>query len=515
MQLRPHRAHLIALALLAALTGWTWIVLSTDLLTPWDASSLSTGPTAESPAGQILAAVAIIASPVVVYTLIAGLAVWAWRRRLQRLAWAILASIPLTWGLTQLVKHVIARPRPPEVLPLITAGGWAYPSSHMSAITVAAIMGVAAIVVTRRRRAFLLAASALLMVVGAIVALNRWLLRAHWPTDLVGGMLLGATVAVTCLATAGVTVVRLSTPFGKAVRRERRAVVVYNPTKIPDIATFRSQVEGECAEHHWEAPIWIETDPDDAGASASRRARRRRPDLVLVAGGDGTVRTLCAEMAETGIPVAIVPAGTGNLLARNLNIPLDFAAALEVAFAGSQRPIDIIEVRADDGDEDYSLVMAGMGFDARIMSETNADLKKVVGPAAYVMAALQTLNTPPFDITLTLDGDTPVKRTPALALVANVGALQGQVTIAPDAQPDDGVLDLLVASPSSVLEWGAITTRILTHSEDHPGLERAQSKHIVIEASEPVAYQIDGDALGECRRIEATVLPQAVVLMVP
>lgn len=515
MQLRPRRAHIVALALACAFAAWTWLVLRTRTLRGMDAAVLSPGPTADSTSGQILAAIAIVAAPVVVYTLLLALSAWAWQRRLQRLAWAVLASIPLTWGLTHLLKDAIARPRPPAALPLITAGGWAYPSSHVAAATVAVIMATAAMVVIRRPRWPLVTGIVVLVACWTLVAANRWVLRAHWPSDLIGGMLLGATVAVTCLASAGVNVVRFATPSPARTRRGRRPVIVYNPTKIPDMATFRSLVEGECAEHRWDAPIWIETDPDDAGASAARRARRRSPDLVLVAGGDGTVRTLCAEMAQTGIPVAIVPAGTGNLLARNLSIPLDFAEALTVAFEGSPLHTDIVEVRADDADEDYSLVMAGMGFDARIMSETNADLKKMVGPAAYVMAALQTLNTPPFEVTISLDAGPPITRTTALALVANVGAVPGQITIVPDARPDDGILDVLVASPSNVLEWGAITTRILAGSNDHPGIERGQGRHIVIEASEPVAYQIDGDALGKCRRFEATVLPAAVVLMVP
>ncbi|MBK8463682.1 MAG: phosphatase PAP2 family protein [Nigerium sp.] len=514
MQLRPRRAHVTAIALACLFIAWTWLTLNTRTFHALDASVLPPGPTAESAAGQILAAIAVATAPVVVYTLLVVLSLWAWRRRLQRLASAVIAGIVLTWGLTHLVKAAVARPRPPASLPLITAQGWAYPSSHVAAATVAVIMAIAAMVLTRRARGSLIVTVTLLVGAWTVVLANRWLLRAHWPTDLVGGMVLGATVAVACMATAGVTALRFAPPGG-ATRRGKRPVVVYNPTKVSDMATFRSLVEGECAERGWEAAIWIETDPDDGGASAARRARRRRPDLVLVAGGDGTVRTLCAEMTETGIPVAIVPAGTGNLLARNLSIPLDFAEALTVAFEGSHRPIDIVEVRADDADEDYSLVMAGMGFDARIMNETNADLKKMVGPAAYVMAALQTLNTPPFEVTISLDGGEPITRTPALALVANVGAVPGQITIIPDALPDDGVLDVLVASPANALDWGAITTRILAGSDDHPGIERGQGRHVVIEASEPVAYQIDGDALGECRRFEATVLPAAVVLMVP
>jgi diacylglycerol kinase (ATP) len=114
------------------------------------------------------------------------------------------------------------------------------------------------------------------------------------------------------------------------------------------MVTFRRQIEGECEQRGWEPPLWLESDAEDAGAAASRRARRAEVDLALVAGGDGTVRTACAELAGSGIRVGILPAGTGNLLARNLGVPLDMAEALDVAFDGRPRPIDLIEVRADD-----------------------------------------------------------------------------------------------------------------------------------------------------------------------
>ena len=507
-------AHLATVVLAAAFGLWTWLTLSVGAFERVDALSRVPGVTGASARGQILAAIAILTTPTVLYAVLAGLTLWAARRRLHNLAWAMVLSIPLGWGSSQLVKVIVQRPRPDTALPLITAEGYAYPSSHMTAATIVAVLVIAAMVVTRRRRTMVVAATAALVVAWWLIFADRWWLRAHWFTDLIGGGLLGGFVAALALAMAGVRVIKFGSPRW-VTDGTRRAAVVYNPTKVPDLPVFRRQVEGESAERGWEPPLWLETDADDAGARVARVARKRKVDLVLVAGGDGTVRTVSAEFAETGIPLGIVPVGTGNLLARNLGVPLDLADALDAAFDGRPRGIDIVRLRADDAHDDVSLVMAGMGIDARIMSDTNADLKKVVGPAAYAVTALTSLNSPPFRAVITLDGGSPVERTPALALIANVGSVQGQIALAPDALPDDGLLDLVLASPERPGDWGAMATRVLTRTGDHPGIERAQARRLVIETDEPVAYQVDGDTIGECRRLEVSVRQNAVLVMVP
>lgn len=500
--------------LAAAFALWTWLALSTGVFARPDAAANTPGVDPASPAGQVLAAIAVVTTPVVSYCGLAVLTLWAARRHLHNLAWAIGLSIPLAWGGSQLAKVLVHRPGPPTAAALITAEGWSYPSGHLTAVTVLVIMIVASMVVTRRRRSTVVFVASVLLLLWWVVLTDRWLLRAHWFSDLIAGGFFGGFVAALALALAGVSVVR----FG-AVRRvregTRRAAVVYNPTKVPDFLVLRRQVEGECAERGWEPPLWLETDIDDAGRRVARVARKRRVDLVLVGGGDGTVRTVSSVLAETGIPIGILPVGTGNLLARNLGVPLDLADALDVAFDGRAQPVDIVRLRADGEDEDFSLVMAGMGIDARIMSETNSDLKKVVGPAAYAAAALTNLNSPPFRALVTLDGGAPVERTPALVLAANVGSVQGQIWLAPDALPDDGLVDVLLASPERPTDWGAIAGRVLTRLTDHPGVERAQVRTMVIETDEPVAYQVDGDTIGTCRRLEFSVLPRAVLVMVP
>ncbi len=503
-------AALIAGSLFAV---WTWLTLSTTALAGLDAWSLRPGVAAASPAGQVLAALAVISSPWVVYAVVAGFAYWAFRRRLSRLAWAMLASIVLAVAAVQLLKNLFARPRPPFVEHLITSPGFSYPSGHMTAATVAVVLIGSAQVVTRRRALYTRLTMVLLAVLWWIILADRFLLRAHYLTDLFGAGFLGVFVTSLALAVFRVHVNRL-TPAGNG-GVIRHVAVVFNPTKIPDLVMFRRQIQGECEQRGWQPPLWLETDAQDSGAAATRRARTADVDLALVAGGDGTVRTACAELAGSGIPVGVLPAGTGNLLARNLGVPLDMAEALDVAFDGRPRAIDLIEVRADDREPDHCLVMAGMGADALIMAETNDDLKKVVGSAAYVMAALQAVNRPPFELRVEVGDNEPVERRVGLAMVANVGAIQGQIRVAPDAEPDDGRLDVVIASLEGPLDWGPITTRILARAQDAEGVERAQAASVVFHTPAPVPYQIDGDAMGACTRLEARSLARVLEIMVP
>ena len=179
----------------------------------------------------------------------------------------------------------------------------------------------------------------------------------------------------------------------------------------------------------------------------TRQAVAEQVDLVIGAGGDGTIRYVADGLAHSGIPLGLVPAGTGNLLARNLNLPLEEVEAVEVALSGD-RQVDLVKITVDDRPPEHFAVMAGIGIDAMIMDETDEDLKDKVGSAAYFVALPQGLGRLPVRLKVQLDNNRPVRRYAMLCVIGNVGTLRGNLILIPGASPDDGLLDLYIASPA-------------------------------------------------------------------
>ena len=239
-------------------------------------------------------------------------------------------------------------------------------------------------------------------------------------------------------------------------------------------------------------------------------------DRVIAAGGDGTVRIVADGLAGTGILMGLVPAGTGNLLARNLGIPLKEAQAIEVALGEHTRTIDLIKITVDDRESEHFAVMAGMGVDAMIMDETNPDLKAKIGSAAYFIAAGKALGRLPMDLRIKIDDHRTHHRRTMIALVGNVSQLTGNITLLPGAAPDDGLLDVYVASPHRFTHWLRVLVRLITrrgHKDDQ--VDQWRGKRVEVRLRQPDSYQLDGDVVGECRTLIAEIQPGALTVCVP
>ena len=515
----------IVIGLLVAFVVWTWLSFSWPPLAELDQRSLAPSLDSTSPTAEILSAWALLTWPGVVYLALAGLALWAYRHRFRQLAIALILIIPLGWGASTLLKISLQRERPEQGLDLLTSTGYAYPSGHTVAIVATTIAVGATFAVTRqnalRRLLWGLIGGALVIA----VALDRWLSGSHYVSDIVGGALLGALVASLSLLLAGVKVPvphELVTDLVRAKAEvvppapQKRCAVIVNPAKVTDWTTFRRHVEYQVKTRGWQRPLWLETTEEDPGRAMARQAVEEGVDLVLGAGGDGTIRVVCSALAGTGIPFGLIPAGTGNLLARNLGIPLDEAAALDVAFNGLNKPIDLVKVTFDDQASDHFAVMAGIGLDAMIIQGTHPELKKAVGSAAYFLSAAQHAKHPALNTTIEMDDGPPMKRRAHVIVIGNVGYLQANIQLIPDAKADDGLLDVVIASPRGLRDWVRLTTQVLIrrHRPDDQ-LDRLTGRRVKITVDHPDHYQMDGDTVGECTSLVAEVQPGALLLRVP
>jgi YegS/Rv2252/BmrU family lipid kinase len=290
-----------------------------------------------------------------------------------------------------------------------------------------------------------------------------------------------------------------------------RAAVVHNPIRVTDLPALKRRVEPAMARAGWEPPLWLETTPEEPGAGLARRAVEDGCDVVFVAGGDGTVMAVATALAGTGVPLAILPTGTGNLLARNLDLPFtDEAACLRIGLTGRTRPIDVGAVEGRK-----FVVMAGLGFDAAMMRDAPEGLKKRVGWPAYVVSATKHLRGRGIRVTLTLDDGEPLHRRVRTVVVGNVGRLQGNFPLLPDAVPDDGVLDVVVIATRNILDWARVGTRVMRRA-DVPDrrMERFTAKHVLIEASHSQPRQLDGDVIEDGRRLDIQVEAGALLVKV-
>jgi diacylglycerol kinase (ATP) len=296
--------------------------------------------------------------------------------------------------------------------------------------------------------------------------------------------------------------------------RSRRCAVIYNPIKVSD--KFHALVEEGLQRNGWSNTLWLETSAEDPGRTMTQKAVAEQVDLVIGAGGDGTIRYVADGLAHTGIPMGLVPAGTGNLLARNLDLPLEEVEAIEVALSGQVRLMDLVRITVDDRSPEHFAVIAGIGIDAMIMDETNEDLKDKVGSAAYFVAAAKALGRLPIRLKVQLDNNRPVRRHAMLCVIGNVGTLRGNLTLIPGASPDDGLLDLYIASPRRFRHWVKVALRLITRrAKKDDQVDQHMGKRVRIMIDGKDNYQLDGDVGGESTTLFAEIQQGALAICVP
>ncbi|WP_125772793.1 diacylglycerol/lipid kinase family protein [Antribacter gilvus] len=313
----------------------------------------------------------------------------------------------------------------------------------------------------------------------------------------------------------------------------RRIAVVANPSKA-GVDELEAKVKEFCADNDLEEPRWYETTIEDPGVGQARQAVEDGADIVLAAGGDGTVRAVAEALVGTRTPMGLVPMGTGNLLARNLDISVtSLDDALDVLVTGRTRAIDVGWLRVaqfaegDDGDtsaEHLFLVIAGLGFDAAMVADTDADLKKRVGWVAYFVAGLSHLHGRRMRARIWLDDAPPAETRLRSLLVGNCGLLPGGIILLPDAVVDDGVLDVAaIDTRGGMVGWAQLFGEVVMQNfgvrNDLPEklgrIDHAKARRVRVRVTGSEQAQVDGEPLGRAVELETWVQPASLHVRTP
>ncbi|MEO5314606.1 diacylglycerol kinase family protein [Pseudarthrobacter sp. CC12] len=301
---------------------------------------------------------------------------------------------------------------------------------------------------------------------------------------------------------------------------QQRVAVVLNPIKArADEA--RGMIHRACLAAGWEEPVFFETTAEDPGFSQMQAALAAKPDVVLVGGGDGTVRVVAEALANTDVAMGLIPLGTGNLLARNVDLDVnDLHGNVQTALFGRQRYIDTARMAIENSrtghySEHVFLVIAGVGMDAEVLADTNAGLKKAVGWLAYTEAGVRHLPGRRKKVSIALDDSPEQVRNIRSVLFANCGLVPGGIDFIPQAMIDDGMLDVVVMSPRSALGWLLMYVKIMfKHSGKLPIMTVYRSVKVVIKCPEPMPTQLDGDTAGEATQLTVGVEPRSLLVRV-
>lgn len=314
------------------------------------------------------------------------------------------------------------------------------------------------------------------------------------------------------------------------------AAVVYNPVKV-DLDELRASVQAAEEAAGWAPTEWFETTVEDPGQGQTRDAVAAGASVVIAVGGDGTVRAVAEALRTTGVPIALLPSGTGNLLARNLDLTLDdMEHSLETAFEGKNRAIDmgVIDIeRADRSRTRHAyLVMAGLGLDAKMLANTDEELKAKVGWLAYVKAIATVMrDANRIRMRYKLDDERDRSVRAHTILIGNCGALPANILLLPDAAVDDGEFDIVVLRPDGFFGWIQIAVKIFwengvlrrtTVGRKLMGLTREvralnylKGKRLTMRLSRPEEIELDGDSFGEAVAIRTWIEPGGLLVRVP
>jgi YegS/Rv2252/BmrU family lipid kinase len=258
-------------------------------------------------------------------------------------------------------------------------------------------------------------------------------------------------------------------------------------------------------------PIWLEVPKSRKMPARVKEAIELGADLIFVWGGDGSVQRCIDAAVGAPVTLAILPAGTANLLANNLGIPIDLEQAVDVGLHGNDHTIDVGKMNGE-----HFAVMAGIGFDALMIRDADSGMKDRFGRAAYIWTGARHIHSTPVRTKVRVDGRTWFDDKASCVLVANVGSIGGGVTAFDHASPDDGKLDVAVMTANGVWQWLRTLTRATVGDADKsPLVQMTQATKITVETRKRLPYELDGGARSKTNKLRVHVVPHAVTIRVP
>jgi len=258
-------------------------------------------------------------------------------------------------------------------------------------------------------------------------------------------------------------------------------------------------------------PLWYEVPKSKRAPKAVEKALADGADVILAWGGDGMQQRCIDVLAGTGVPLGILPAGTGNLLAVNLDVPLTLPEALDVALHGEERLIDTGVCNGES-----FAVMAGIGFDALMIKDADRGLKDRLGRAAYLWTGLRNISAAEVEARVKVDGEVRFEGQLSCVLVGNVSKVFASIEAFDGARPDDGMFEIGIVSASTPTQWVRAVTRVVVdRAENSPYVEVCRGRKVRVTLKHPLAYEIDGGDRPKTRKLRIDVKPASVAVRVP
>jgi diacylglycerol kinase (ATP) len=258
-------------------------------------------------------------------------------------------------------------------------------------------------------------------------------------------------------------------------------------------------------------PLWYEVPKSKFAPARVAKVLKKGADVVFAWGGDGLVQRCIDTMAGTGAVLAIIPAGTANLLASNLGIPKDIQAAVDIGLHGARRAFDIGSVNGE-----RFAVMAGTGLDALMIRDADAGLKDRIGQIAYVWTGAKNLKNTARRARIEVDGERWFSGKATCVLVGNVGKIAGGLRVFQDARTDDGRLELGVVTADSVWQWArALGRTAVGQAERSPFVQMTTARRIDVRLDRKAPYELDGGDRKARKRLRFKADPAAITICVP